>query len=273
MLHNALKLLREKSPLIHCITNPISIHDCANVVLAVGAKPMMAQHPLEVEEITGTAGALLLNLGNITDTRMKSAILSAKTASRLGIPIVLDAVGVACSSLRNNFAHELMDCAKISLIKGNFTELCALFSNERGTGIDVSSNHKITSENINQHAKILMEYSGSCNTQLLSTGLTDIIASQSGATLVKGGVDCLGKITGTGCMVGALCASFMSVLNPHDSSVLACCYFGVAGEMADNTKGLGTFASTLHDALSMMDMIKLNQSINNTIKLEKANEI
>ena len=100
--------LKAHAPLIHAITNPISIHQCANAILAVGARPIMAEHPREVAEITETAGALLLNLGNITDVRMESMEISAQTACRCGIPFVLDAVGVGCSSLRREYAHGLL---------------------------------------------------------------------------------------------------------------------------------------------------------------------
>ena len=74
------KQIKEEKPLIHCITNPISIHDCANVILAVGARPIMAEHPAEVEEITASSGALMLNLGNITDARIKSMKCSMRRA-------------------------------------------------------------------------------------------------------------------------------------------------------------------------------------------------
>ena len=94
-LYEIRKCVYENRPLIHCITNPISIHQCANSVLAVGARPIMAEHPEEVRDITHTANALMLNLGNITDVRMQSMLLSARTAKEKGIPAVLDAVGVA----------------------------------------------------------------------------------------------------------------------------------------------------------------------------------
>ena len=97
-----------KKPLIHCITNPISINQCANAILAVGARPIMAEHPGEAAEITETAQALLLNLGNITDVRMKSMAISAAAAADRGIPFVLDAVGIACSQLRKNYITELL---------------------------------------------------------------------------------------------------------------------------------------------------------------------
>ncbi len=270
MLQNVLTQLREEAPLIHCITNPISIHDCANVVLATGARPIMAQHPGEVEEITATASALLINLGNITDTRMQSALLSARVATEFKIPIILDAVGVACSSLRKSFAERLIESYNISLIKGNYSEISSLFSGEKTVGIDVSEHHKITKQNVNEHAKRLIEFSRRCKIDLLSTGLADIVASQSRATVISGGDDSLGLITGTGCMVGALCASFASVLSPLKAAVLACSYFAVAAEMADKAKGLGTFAVTLHDSLSQMDADKLEEKLNNLEEIDES---
>ena len=92
--------LKNKKPLIHCITNPISINHCANAILSVGARPIMAEHPKEVEEITATADALLLNIGNITDARMEAMPISLKTAKTRGIPVVLDIAGFSCSAMR-----------------------------------------------------------------------------------------------------------------------------------------------------------------------------
>ena len=119
--------VRERSSLIHCITNPISINQCANAILAVGGRPIMAEHPREVSEITATAGALMLNLGNITDVRMKAMRLSARTAAEHGTPILLDAVGVACSRLRRDYACGLMEAVTPAVIKGNYSEINALY--------------------------------------------------------------------------------------------------------------------------------------------------
>ena len=117
---------RANNCLIHCITNPISINQTANAVLALGAKPIMAEHPLEVEEITKTASALLLNTGNISDVRMTSMKISLKAANIKGIPVVLDAVGCACSALRKSFLSELLSEGKFAVIKGNYSEILAI---------------------------------------------------------------------------------------------------------------------------------------------------
>ena len=116
---------KNSAPLIHCITNPISIHDCANMILAVGARPIMAEHPEEVEEITEVSSALMLNLGNITDARIISMQRALSTANRKNIPVLLDLVGVTCSQLRRSFAKQLLSQGVFSVIKGNISEILA----------------------------------------------------------------------------------------------------------------------------------------------------
>ena len=111
------KQIKDDKPLIHCITNPISIHDCANVILAVGARPIMAEHPAEVADITASAGALMLNLGNITDARIESMKRSMRRAVENDIPVLLDLVGVACSGLRLDLARELMSIGHPAVLK------------------------------------------------------------------------------------------------------------------------------------------------------------
>ncbi len=119
------KYTKEAAPLIHCITNPISIHDCANIILAAGARPIMAEHPAEVAEITAVASALMLNLGNITDARIESIQRALKEANRRKIPVLLDLVGVTCSSLRREFARKLLTDGRFAVIKGNISEILA----------------------------------------------------------------------------------------------------------------------------------------------------
>ena len=136
MFNEIVNSVREKKPLVHCITNPISINQCANAVLAVGAKPIMAEHPKEVEEITNVADALVLNLGNITDARMESMLISAKTASENNIPFVVDAVGISCSALRRDYIKRIIKY-KPKVIKGNYSEIKALYDSEyKSAGVD-----------------------------------------------------------------------------------------------------------------------------------------
>jgi len=132
--------LRKRRPLIHCITNPISINQCANAILAVGARPMMAEHPAEAPVITANAGAVLLNLGNFTDVRKESMRLSAKEAKKRDIPFVLDVCGAACLSNRREYALSFMPETPPSVIKGNYSEIMALVDpGYNASGVDALS--------------------------------------------------------------------------------------------------------------------------------------
>lgn len=155
------KRIKEEKPLIHCITNPISIHDCANVVLAVGARPIMAEHPAEVTDITASAGALMLNLGNITDARIESMKRSMRTAMENKIPVLLDLVGVACSDLRLDLARELLSIGHPAVLKGNMSELLAVSGlPSHAIGIDAGAQDALTAENMETVSEVLRAFQG-----------------------------------------------------------------------------------------------------------------
>lgn len=240
--------VRESRPLVHCITNPISINQCANALLAVGARPIMAEHPDEVREITRTASSLMLNLGNITDARMESMMISAKTAMEFDIPFVLDLVGIACSSLRRQFAHELTASARPTVIKGNYSEIRALYdSGYFSAGVDADA-----SSDIGEIARISAELSAHYGCVILASGKTDIVADGSRIVYASNGCTQLGGITGTGCMLGALCACFLTAARGIGAAVTACVTLGICGEHAETRRGNGTFAQGLMDKLSTL---------------------
>lgn len=262
MINTIRNKVKETKPLIHCITNPISINQCANAILAVGARPMMAEHPKEVQEITKSADALLLNLGNITDVRMESMLISAKAAKQKGIPIVLDAVGVACSALRRDFASELLNVVKPTVIKGNYSEINALYHEAyRSVGVDadVSLEQKLVSRTAIALTKTL-------GTVILASGQTDIITD--GKRLVYGynGTTQLATVTGTGCMLGALCATYLAgkvesegvrgakSVKPSemDAVITACAVLGICGKLSETEQGSGSFMTRLMDRLSVL---------------------
>ena len=224
-LENQLKSVRDATkrnqPLIHCITNPISIHGCANMILAVGARPMMAEHPLEVEEITKTAGALMLNLGNITDVRIESMKRSAQTAAKEGIPVLLDLVGVSCSKIRMKLAMELIEKGKIQILKGNISELLAIAGQPfHGTGIDAGVEDAMAGDNEEERKEIFRKVSKRTGSVLLATGARDLLVDQERCLILENGVPELSGITGTGCMVGALSAAFLAQRDPFSAALL-----------------------------------------------------
>ena len=235
----------KESRLIHCITNPISMNQCANTILALGSRPIMAEHPDEVMEITRTASALLLNLGNITDTRITSMRLSLKEANSAGIPVTLDAVGAACSSMRKTLVKLFLTSGRFACLKGNYSEIVALYDDTyRSSGVD---SDKGIDEALAE--KAVLKLSSDNNTIAVATGKTDLIAFDGRITRVEGGTDQLSKATGTGCMLGAVIATFLAEENSCESVIKACRFFKDCGAKAKTEKGIGTFMVNLLDEI------------------------
>lgn len=256
-LHEIRDAVQHKHPLIHCITNPISINQCANAILAVGARPIMAEHPLEVREITKTADALLCNLGNITDARMESMKIALITAKEKEIPTVIDAVGIACSALRRNFLGELLKTGTPTVIKGNYSEIAALyFENYRSSGVDADA-----SLDQNAVSRMAAELAQSYGTVILASGKTDIITDGKRLICGNNGTPRLASVTGTGCMLGALCAAYLSVSRDMDAAVCACSVLGICGQLAQTAPGSGSFMVHLMDGLSTLSAVEFETDI------------
>lgn len=263
------RLIKERKPLIHCITNPISIHDCANVVLAAGGRPIMAEHPGEVAEITSKADALMLNLGNITDARMESMKISVRAAQKKGIPTLLDLVGVACSTLRMEYATELLKEGPMAVLKGNMSEMLAIVGEpSHSIGIDVGKEDVINSENQEKIVNIFQKFSKKTDSVILVSGKQDLIVDGENTCLISNGDPMLSDITGTGCMLGALCSTYLAAGGNRniEAVVLGAVSMGIAGELAAaDCPGTGTFQIRLLDYLYRMD----GSMIEDRIKIKK----
>jgi len=241
-LGKSIQRLREKQPLIHCITNPISINDCANILLAAGARPIMAEHPLEVEVITKGADALAVNLGNITDVRMESMLLAGRKAKALSHPRVIDVVGAACSPLRLEYAdHWIRECVP-EVIKGNITEIRALSDLRcQAPGIDANAGDQLTPENMEENIQTLQELARHTGAVILASGKTDLIVSPEEICLVENGCPSMARLTGTGCMLNVLTAAYLTVCQPLEAALLAASLLGICGERAASENGIGSF--------------------------------
>lgn len=244
-MHKIRLAVREKQPLIHCITNPISINQCANAILAIGARPMMAEHPDEVREITETADALMLNLGNITDARMQSMKISLVTAKERNIPVILDAVGIACSKLRRDYTAQLLKIGVPAVIKGNYSEIFALHHDAyRASGVDADT--AIDTETICRAAS---EFAQKYHAVILASGKIDVVTDGVKTVLVKNGTSQLSTVTGTGCMLGALCGGYLSASPDMRAAVTACAVLGICGQLSETPNGSGSFMANLMDRL------------------------
>ena len=256
-IHNIRAAVKTQQPLIHCITNPISITQCANAILAVGGRPIMAEHPEEAAEITRTAKALMLNLGNITDARMESIRISALTAQENNIPILLDAVGIACSSLRRAYVRRLLDAVTPTVVKGNYSEIMALYrENYRSSGVDAESSLDIP---LLEEAALSLARRFHC--LILASGKVDILTDGHRLFHIRNGTPQLSCITGTGCMLGALCAVYLSASSGLDAVLTACAVLGICGELAEAEQGWGTFSLRLMDGLSTLTDSNLEQRL------------
>lgn len=261
-------LVKKEKNLIHCITNPISINGCANIVLATGSKPIMAEHPLEVKDITKMSKALAVNLGNITDVRMESMLISGNTSKIEKIPSIIDLVGVGCSKLRLTFAKKYIKENHPNIIKGNMSEIKALLGiDSNAIGIDVGCKDKISEENLKKSIEIGKCLARKEDTVVVISGKIDIITDGNKTYTVSNGHQMLSDITGTGCMLNTLIASYMSSGNILDSAFLGVLMMTIAGEVSVNSKGTGSFIVNLLDNIySLSDNEILEKADFNFIK-------
>ena len=242
-------------PLVHCITHGITMNDSANVILAVGGVPNMASHPKEVVEVGKTAASLVVNLGNISSERMEAIRLAGQAAHADGIPMLIDLVGVACSTLRRDFAVQFIRECHPQIIKGNSSEIraiCGLPSH--AVGVDAGAADTVTVENFRQAAQDIQAYALAQHAVLLMSGPVDVVTDGMQVCGVANGTAQLARLTGTGCMLGALAGVYIASRMPWEAAVLSAVMMGIAGEEASRMAGprMGTFHMALLDAFSMM---------------------
>jgi len=245
-----MKDVREKTPLVQAITNYVTINDCANILLCFGASPAMCEARTEVEEFVNLISALYINLGTMTEEQKDAAIFAAKKASEINKPIVLDPVACGAISRKMDITRELLECANISVIKGNMGEIKFLAGyGGKVRGVDSIDDGDGAVEACKSLAR---KY----NTVVAATGKTDIITDGSRTCLIDNGTPMLTLVTGAGCMAGALTAAAAGV--SHDkfiSSAAAIMAMGLAGEMAANSMEKvfpGTFRMKLFDCIYSM---------------------
>ncbi|MGB9781247.1 hydroxyethylthiazole kinase [Caldanaerobacter sp.] len=242
-----LKLLRDKKPLIHHITNVVTVNDCANVTLAIGALPVMAYAHEEVEEMVKNANALVLNIGTLSVEEVNTMIKAGKAANQYGVPVILDPVGAGATSLRTKSAKRIIEEVRVSVIKGNSAEISTL-SGRTGKirGVEAVEEEEDISD-------IAYDLAVKCGCVVAVSGKVDVITDGKKIAYVKNGHPMMGTITGTGCMLTSVVASFCAVAEDHFEGTLeAFIAFGVAGEKAaqnPKVKGPGSFKVAFFDEI------------------------
>lgn len=259
MFRNMLENVRNQSPLIHNITNYVTVNDCANILIACGASPIMADDREEVAEITTICNGLNINIGTLNSRTIPSMLIAGKRANELNHPVVLDPVGVGVSRLRTDTAMRLLSEIKFAVIRGNISEIKVLASGSGSTnGVDADVSDKITEDNLDEIVSFAKKFSKKTGAIIAITGAVDIVADSKKSYCIRNGHPMMSSVTGTGCQLSAMTAAYATA-NPKsvlEAAAAAVCAMGYAGEIAhsrlDGHDGNSTYRNYIIDAVYNM---------------------
>ena len=235
MLGTCLDNVRKTTPLVHNITNYVTVNDVANILLACGASPIMSDEPEDVEDITSICGGLNINIGTLNSRTVTSMLLAGKKANQLGHPVVLDPVGAGASHLRTDTAFRLLREVQFTVIRGNISEIKTLASGAGTTkGVDADVADKVTEENLDSAVAFAKAFAARTGAVIAITGAIDIVADAQKAYCIRNGHPMMSAVTGTGCQLSALTAAFCAANpdKPLEAAAAAVCAMGLAGEIA-----------------------------------------
>ena len=257
--------IREKNALTHCITNSVTINDCANAVLAIGGSPFMAEDAEELEEVVTIADVLVINIGKLSKNQIESMHISSKTANETNTPIILDPVGVGVTELRNKTTMDLIENYNITAIRGNISEIKAiaklfgvLDESNTAKGVDVNADDIKTEENLQANGELISTLARKLDTVILASGPIDILTDGKTTVAIDNGDDMMPLITGSGCMLSSIVGSCIGGSNPFDGTLVAILAMNIAGERArakvdERDEGTGSFRAYLIDYLYKTD--------------------
>ncbi len=257
--------VHEKAPLVHAITNYVTINDCANMVLASGASPIMAEAPEEVVEICSRSHGLLLNLGMLRSDKLEAMILAGHAANKRGIPVVFDPVGVGASAFRMNSARQLLHEVSCSVIRGNASEILSLCQVGSSQGVDAAKADALTQDTLVQNASYARDLARRTHSIIAMTGEIDLVTDGHIVYQNHHGCSMLSRLTGSGCMLSALVTAAVAA-NPEDpllATLTAVTAMGLCGEIAAHRMreqdGNGSFRTYLLDAVFCLTGEKLEE--------------
>lgn len=260
MFETCITTLREKMPLIHNITNYVTVNDVANILLACGASPIMSDEPEDVCDITAICGGLNINIGTLNQQSIQAMFLAGQRANELGHIVLLDPVGASASKLRTQTAAKLMEEIRFDVIRGNISEIKTLACGSGTTkGVDADVADAVTEENLDQMIEFAKNFAQKAGCIVAITGAIDLIADSERCYVIRNGKPEMGKITGTGCQLSGMMTAFVTA-NPDcklEAAAAAVCAMGIAGEigfanMLDG-EGNSTYRNRIIDAVYNMD--------------------
>lgn len=233
MLGAFLQAVRQAHPLIHCITNYVTVNDCANLLLAAGASPIMADAPEEAAEITARSQGLTLNLGTLQAGRIPAMLASGRQANRSGIPAVLDPVGAGVSAFRTRTARQLLEEVQFAVIRGNLSEIQALAAGA-GHPCGVDAGDRITPQTLDAALELARQLARRTGAVVAVTGETDLVTDGRAAFCIHNGHPMMRHVTGAGCQLSCLTAAFAAASPGQtlQAAAAAVCAMGLCGEIA-----------------------------------------
>jgi hydroxyethylthiazole kinase len=260
----ALERIRSRTPLIHNITNFVVMNDTANVLLAVGASPVMAHAREEVREMVSFAGALVLNIGTLEGPWIESMLLAGREANDRGVPVVLDPVGAGATRFRTDTTERLLTELRIAVVRGNAGELASI----AGLGGEVRGVDSVSADSPEDAAVRVAARTGGA---AVASGVVDYVAAANRVARINNGHPLMGRITGSGCMSTSLVGAFLAVEeDPLLAAAEAMIAFGIAGEVAaERSAGPGTFRSNLLDAVAALDAETIRRRTRSDVSMER----
>lgn len=267
-IEKLMQQVKEKEPLVQCITNFVTVNDCANILLSIGATPTMAMDCREVEEAVAKVSALVCNMGAIE--HLESMLLAGKEANRLHIPVVLDPVGAGGTTFRQEAASLLIQEVQFAAIRGNASEIKAIAGiHSRGRGVDAAKEDIISENSLQKDIEIFEELAKRIHTVVAVSGPIDVITNGEQTMLIRNGCPTMARITGSGCMLTTLMGAFCGANEEQifEAAALAVAVMGIAGELAEekriqNKTGNATFRNALIDAIFNITAEQIKEKIN-----------
>lgn len=267
-IEKTLNGLNEFNPLVHCITNYVTVNDCANALLAIGASPIMADAIEEVQNIVSISKSLVLNIGTLNSRQNESIIRAGKKANELGIPIILDPVGAGASKFRNETIVEITKECDVDMIRGNMSEIKALGGVISKThGVDVNEDDLVNRENLEDNKEFVYNLSNDMNTTIVASGPIDIISNGEDIYYIENGNEMMSLISGTGCMLSSIVGAYSAISSPLTASITALAKIEISAQEALKTtikdkKGIGSFKVNMFDELYKTTPEKIIKDLN-----------
>lgn len=260
MLGKCIENVRNTVPLVHNITNYVTVNDVANILLACGGSPIMSDEPEDVADITSICGGLNINIGTLNQRSIEGMFVAGRRANELGHVVLLDPVGAGASALRTNTAVKLMDELKFNVIRGNISEIKTLAQGSGTTkGVDADVADAVTEDTLDGAVAFTKEFAKKAGCIVAITGAIDLVSDGDRCFVIRNGRPEMGKITGTGCQLSGMMTAFV-VANPEnqlEAAAAAVCAMGLAGEIGwsrmQEGDGNSTYRNRIIDAIYNMD--------------------